>query len=99
MIGGILARWLAGPVAGAAAFPIAWSLWDRVPDRGYGLSRTLGILLGGYLLWLSASVGILRNSPGGAVAALLMVAAGAAVAGAGGRGGGGGGGAGGGGGG
>lgn len=81
MIAGILAWWLAGTVAGAAAFPIAWRLFDRLPDRGYGLSRTLGILLGGYLLWLSASVGILRNSPGGAVAALLMVAAGAAVAG------------------
>jgi hypothetical protein len=81
VIAGIVAWWLAGAAAGAAAFPIAWRVFDRLPDRGYGLSRTLGILLGGYLLWLSASVGILRNSPGGAVAALLMVAAGGMLAG------------------
>src|SRR3990170_3110212 len=81
MIGGILAWWVASTVAGAAAFPIAWRVFDRLPDRGYGLSRTLGLLLGGYLLWLCASLGILRNNPGGAVAAMLMVAAGALLAG------------------
>src|SRR3970282_975211 len=81
MIGGILAWWVASPVAGAAAFPIAWRVFNRLPDRGYGLSRTLGVLLGGYLLWLCASLGILRNNPGGAVAAMLMVGAGSVLAG------------------
>src|SRR3990172_2577767 len=81
MIGGILAWWVASTVAGAAAFPIAWRVFDRLPDRGFGLSRTLGVLLGGYLLWLCASLGILRNNPGGAVAAMLMVGAGAILAG------------------
>jgi len=83
MIGGILAWWLASTVAGALAFPIAWRVFDRLPDRGYGLSRTLGVLLGGYLLWLCASLGILPNDPSGAVAAMLIVGAGAVLAGSG----------------
>jgi uncharacterized membrane protein len=81
MIGGVLAWWVASTVAGAAAFPITWRLFDRLPDRGFGLARAFGILLGGYLLWLGATVGIITNSPGGAVAAMIAVGAGGVVAG------------------
>jgi len=81
MIGSILAWWLAITVLGAAAFPLAWRLFHRLPGRGFGVSRALGILLGGYFLWLGASLGWLRNSPAGAVAAVLMVVAAGALAG------------------
>jgi hypothetical protein len=81
MIGAILAWWLASTVVGAAVFPLAWRVFDRLPDRGYGLSRTFGILLGGYLMWLSVSLGILRNNPGGALAGVLLLGVGSALAG------------------
>jgi uncharacterized membrane protein len=81
VIGSILAWWLASTVLGAAAFPVSWRLLSRLPDRGFGVSRALGILMGGYLLWLGASLGWLRNNPTGAVAAVLMVAAAGVLAG------------------
>jgi len=74
VIGPIAAWWLASTVAGAAALPLAWRLFDRLPDRGMGLSRALGVLIGGYSLWLGSSAGWIRNAPSGAVAAMLVVA-------------------------
>jgi uncharacterized membrane protein len=61
--------------------PARLAHFDRLPDRGYGLSRTFGILLGGYLMWLSVSLGILRNNPGGALAGVLLLGVGSALAG------------------
>jgi uncharacterized membrane protein len=73
MIGPILAWWVATTVAGAAAFPIAWRFFHRLPDRGLGVTRAFGVLLAGYLLWAGATLGWIRNSPSGAVGALILV--------------------------
>jgi len=55
-------------------FPLAFRLFPGLSDRGYALSRTLGLLLWGYLFWLPASLGLLYNTPGGAVLVLFALA-------------------------
>ncbi len=75
MIGSWLAWWLVSSLLGAGTFPIAHRLLHRLPDRGYGVSRAAGILAAGYLLWLGASVRVLRNDLGGALAAVVVLLA------------------------
>lgn len=60
-------------VAGLAALPIAFLLFRRLPDRGYGLARPLGLLLIGYVFWLLGSLGFLRNDVGGLLFAAALV--------------------------
>src|SRR5262249_33579229 len=60
---------------GLATFPLTWRLFRRLPDRGYSLSKTLGILLVGFTLWVGTAYGLLRNELGGALIALLAVGA------------------------
>jgi uncharacterized membrane protein len=74
MIGQALGWWVASTVAGLAAFPLAWRFLHRLPDRGWGLTRALGLLLSGYVLWMGASAGIVRNNAAGAAGALAIVA-------------------------
>lgn len=75
MIGMAFAWWAASGALGAATFPVAYRLFGRLPDRGYGVSRALGVLAAGYVLWLGASLGVLRNNLGGALIAVLVVGA------------------------
>ncbi len=56
---------------GWLAFPILYRLAPSLADRGYTVSRALGWLLWGFLFWLPASLGLLRNE----VASLLLAAA------------------------
>jgi YYY domain-containing protein len=64
--------WLA--LMGLAALPLAYRFFHRLPDRGYALARPLGLLLTSYLLWMGGSLGLLRNSVGGALFSLFLVA-------------------------
>jgi YYY domain-containing protein len=50
---------------GWLVFPLAFSLFPGLADRGYALSRTLGLLFVGYLFWLLTSLGWLFNNRGG----------------------------------
>jgi uncharacterized membrane protein len=70
----VIGWWVAASFLGLAAFPIAFRLFGRLPDRGYGVSRMLGILAAGYVLWLGATTGFLLNTPGGALGSLIAVA-------------------------
>jgi YYY domain-containing protein len=74
MIGSIFLWWIVSTILGMLVFPLAWRLFNRLPDRGYGLSRALGLLLSGYILWMGASLGILHNDLGGALGALILIA-------------------------
>jgi YYY domain-containing protein len=56
------------------AFPLAYRLFHALPDRGYALSRTLGLLIWGYVFWLFASFGIAQNDVGGILLALALLA-------------------------
>jgi len=60
-------------IIGWMALPLAWQLFSRFPDRGYTLSKVLGLLLWAYLLWLGATVGVLHNTLGGALLAIVGV--------------------------
>ena len=60
-------------LTGWLAFPLAYRLLPALKDRGYALSRALGLLLWGYLFWLLASLGLGRNTTGGALTALALL--------------------------
>ncbi len=66
--------YLAISIIGWLAFPIAFRLLGRLPDRGYTLSRPLGLLLWGFAFWLLASFHILQNDLGGVLIALFILA-------------------------
>jgi YYY domain-containing protein len=70
-----LALWyLIATLAGLAAFPLSYCLLHGLPDRGYAFTRSLGLLLWGYVFWISGSLGILRNDLGGLLLALAVLA-------------------------
>ena len=56
--------------------PLSYRVFNRFHDRGYALSRILGLLLWGFGFWSLSSFGVLQNQAGGvlfAVALLLFV--------------------------
>ncbi len=59
---------------GLVGFPIAYRLLPGLPDRGYALSKALGLLLVGYVLWISATFQLLSNTLGGIIIAGVVVA-------------------------
>jgi uncharacterized membrane protein len=65
--------WLISTLLGALALPIAWRVFGRLEDRGYGFARALGLLLTGYIFWMGATLRIFQPSPGGAVMAVLAL--------------------------
>jgi YYY domain-containing protein len=87
-IDGPLARnpWLAAAIwivavvlLGWVAFPIAFVTLGGLPDRGYALSRILGLLLLSYFPWLLASLSIMPHTRSTIVFVLLGIAAVSAV--------------------
>lgn len=58
---------------GWLAFPLTFRLFPALADRGYALARAVGILLWGWLFWIFASLGILRNDLGGVLFACLVL--------------------------
>jgi len=75
-------RWYVAIQAfGLAALPLGLRLFRHLPDRGYGVSKPLGLLLAGWGFWLLATFGWLHNTAGGIVVVLaLLAAAGLALA-------------------
>ena len=67
--------WFWVTLIGLAAMPLAWRLFRRFPDRGYTLSKPLGLLVWGYSFWLGVTIGALHNTFGGALAAIAILAA------------------------
>jgi hypothetical protein len=62
MIASVLAWWTVSTLLGLSIFPLSSRLFSRLADRGYGISRALGLLAAGYMLWIGASFGILPLS-------------------------------------
>jgi YYY domain-containing protein len=48
---------IAVQLAALAALPLTFRVFRSLPDRGYGLSKPLGLLLVGYLAWLTSMLG------------------------------------------
>jgi YYY domain-containing protein len=67
--------YLASSLLGWLTFPLVFRLFPALADRGYTLARAVGLLLWGWLFWMLASLGILRNDLGGLLFALLLVIA------------------------
>ena len=59
---------------GWLVFPLTYGLLPSLADRGYAVSRALGLLLWGFIFWLLASLRILNNDPAGLIFALLILA-------------------------
>ena len=71
----VLRFWFLIQLFALAVWPLAARLFAALPSRGYALAKPLGLLLVTYGLWIGGSLGLLRNSAGGALAALAVVAA------------------------
>lgn len=61
-------------VVGYVSLPLAFRFLKFLPDRGFTLSRSLGLLIWGYTFWLLTSFGLLQNHAGGSLFALLVLA-------------------------
>jgi YYY domain-containing protein len=69
-----LAWWLTIQVLGFAALPLAFRLFRWLPDRGYSLSKAMGVLLTSYIYWMLNILGLVHNSAGGVLFAGVTVA-------------------------
>lgn len=65
--------WLMVTLAGVAAFPLCVRLLSGLPDRGYTVARTVGMLLVAFVYWILASYGFINNSTNGMILAWLIV--------------------------
>jgi YYY domain-containing protein len=72
--GGIVLSWWAlVTAAGIGVLPLSFRLLRCLPDRGYTLARALGLLLTGFVFWLLAMFGFIRNTPGSMILAWVIV--------------------------
>ena len=60
---------------GLAVFPLAYFLFPRLRDRGYSLTKPIGLLLVGYLSWILAWMHVLPSVRLSIVAMLVVIAA------------------------
>ena len=58
---------------GWLTFPLTFRLFPALTDRGYTLSRALGLLAWGYVFWIFASFSIAQNDIGGLLLGLVIV--------------------------
>jgi YYY domain-containing protein len=58
----VISWWLAIQILGLLALPLTTVIFHRLADRGYILSKTMGLLLVAFLVWSAASYRILMNS-------------------------------------
>lgn len=71
--GFILLWWLVVAVLGWTAFPLCARLLGGLPDRGYGLAKSVGLLLVAFVFWTLTVMGLTANSAGGMLLAWVMV--------------------------
>src|SRR4030067_1126034 len=65
--------YLASSLLGWLTFPLVFRLFPALADRGYTLARAVGLLLWGWLFWILASLGVLRNDLGGLLFAFILL--------------------------
>jgi len=69
----IFGWWLWITLAGIAVFPLCMRLLSGLPDKGYTLSRTVGMMLVTFVFWLLASYGFLDNSTGSIILSWMII--------------------------
>jgi len=70
----IIALWLASTAAGAAAFPLVFSFSGRLRDRGWAVSRIVGLVLITFLAWILSHGRILPFGTVSTALSLLVLA-------------------------
>src|SRR4030065_1243761 len=70
----ILIWWLILQVLGWLALPTAMRIFRWLPGRCYTFSKSLGLLLISYALWMGASTGLLTNVLGGILFSIILLA-------------------------
>ncbi|MDP6716956.1 MAG: hypothetical protein QF368_20320, partial [SAR202 cluster bacterium] len=63
---------------GLAVFPLAYWLLRRLPDRGFSVSKPLGILLVSYIAWILGALNIVPVVRVSLIIIMLGVASGSA---------------------
>ena len=71
----VLLWWLMLEGAGLLALPLCFRLFRHLPDRGYALSKPLGLILVSYFLWMLGTLGFLRNTWGGILFSVILTLA------------------------
>jgi len=71
--------WLAIELIGLAAFPLSFAALRFLPDRGYSVTKVVGILVMSYLLWLGGVVHLLPNRRLSIIGILVLIASISAV--------------------
>ncbi len=66
--------WLVLQIVALAVLPLCVTVFARLPDRGYALSKPFGLLILGYAFWLANSLHLVPNSRTGIVAVLVVLA-------------------------
>ena len=67
--------WLALAAVGVAAFPLTFAFFRWLPDRGFTLSKIIGLLLLAYGYWMGGVLGVLPTSRGSVIVVLILIAA------------------------
>ncbi len=60
-VGAVITWWLVTTALGWLAWPLTFTLFDGLRDRGYAFSRAVSLLVVGYLVWLPAALHRLKN--------------------------------------
>jgi len=71
----VLIWWLAVDIVALAAWPVTYTIFYRLRDRGHLLSKSLGLVILGYLVWLPSSLRLLHNGLPLTLAALGLLVA------------------------
>ncbi len=72
--GGIVIQWwLVVTLMGLTALPLCVRLLKGLPDKGYGLSRSVGLLLIAFVFWMLTVMGFTPNTIGSMLLAWLIV--------------------------
>lgn len=69
----VFSWWLLVTFAGGAVLPLIRRLLPSLPDEGYTLARTMGMLWVGYVFWLLSTLGFLVNNEGSIILAWVLV--------------------------
>ena len=69
----VFSWWLLVTFAGGAVLPLIRRLLPSLPDEGYTLARTMGMLWVGYVFWLLSTLGFLVNNEGSILLAWVLV--------------------------
>ena len=65
--------WLVLFLIGTAVTPLAFTLFKRLPDKGYAFVKMLGLLVISYVFWILGSLGFLGNNLGSIIVGVLTV--------------------------